>query len=138
LEVQKSFTWLTNNLHGLRWEGGQYPHDRLSWFVESIKLRYPHSLFFAKGFEKCVFLSRLFNREFTDLEDVNCPKISELETLDICCGNPFSIHSNSGHCARKKARAFAIWLQKYLKEHDESENTAIKRIDDLCLNHRQA
>jgi hypothetical protein len=115
--VQKIYSWLTNNLHGLSWHTGDYPYDRLLSFVESIKLRYPKSFLFAKGLEKSKFLSRLFERDFYDLNDFGCPRIDQLKHSNIYCRSSSPARSSGTHCARKKANAFGIWIQKYFAEH---------------------
>ena len=131
--VQKSYSWLTRNLHGLLWNAGDYPHERLLSFVESIKLRYPNSLFYAKGLEKTSFLSRLFGRDFYDLEDFGCPRIDQLKTSNVYCRNSSFTHSSSTHCARKKVKAFGTWLQDYLFENGEPEDSVITGLNNLCL-----
>ena len=131
--IQKSYSWLTNNPHGLCWNAGNYPYDRLPSFIESIKLRYPKSLFYAKGIEKGKFLSDLFDRDFYDLEDLGCPRIDQLKTSNIYCCNSSLFHSSGTHCARKKAKAFGSWLQNYILENDELEDSVIKGLHDLCL-----
>ena len=133
-KVQKAYLWLTNNFHGLDWNSGDYSYKRLPFFVESIKLRYPESVFFAKGFEKSVFLSKLFERQFIDLDDLRCPRLNQLSDCGSQCVKNSTAHSLSNHCARKKAHTFGIWLEKYSLKHGEFEGTVIEGIDNFSLN----
>ena len=134
--VQKQFRWYTIKLHGMTWNSGRYPYERLYSFVESVKLRYPNSCFYAKGHDKCLFLSRLFNREFHDLEEYGSPKYEDLEKVigSYCPEYPL-IHWKNSHCARKKAKAFGSWFSSYIADsnHGELENELIQAFDDINL-----
>ena len=134
--VQKQFRWFTARLHGMTWNSGRYPYERVYSFVESVKLRYPNSCFYAKGLDKCNFLTRLFGKEFHDLEDYGCPKYDILEqvTGSYCTEYPL-IHWKNKHCARKKVKAFGSWLAGYLVDsvHGELENELIEGLDDLAV-----
>ena len=132
--TQKAFTWLSNNLHGMPWSSGQYPYKRLDLFVQSVKLRYPNSLFFAKGFEKCVFLKSLFENEFHDLDDLGCPRIDQLKYKGVPCMIYTKAHSLSSHCARKKVDVFGVWLRNYLFDNGELEGSVSERFNNLTFN----
>ena len=104
----RAYTWLTDNLHGLMWDIGDLPYEHLALYVESIKLRHPitHFQFYAKGLEKCKYLSSLFDRPFINLDELRCPVASAKKSL--CSSFPCKgIHMNGNHCARNKA-AFHI------------------------------
>ena len=115
------------------WSSGQYPYKRLASFIVSVKVRYPNSLFLAKGFEKCIFLKHLFGTEFQDLDDLGCPKINELKYKVHACTLYLTDHSLSGHCARKKVGAFGIWLRNYLFENGELESSVNEGLCNLTL-----
>ena len=110
--AKPAYKWITKHLHGLQWDDGHYPYDFLYDFVQSVNTRYPHSTFYTKGLEKKTFLSNLFNRSFTDLNDLNCPKIGDLDYKYINCKQ--SVHLHNNHCAVKKAKAYHTWLQNHL------------------------
>lgn len=131
--VQKAFRWLTNNFHGLDWNSGDYPYERLQMFVDSIKLRYPNSTFYSKGFEKTVFLSRLFGRDFIDLESMKCPRYNQLSATDTRCTRNSSAHLDSDHCARKKVHKYANWLEKQLVKDGKSKSSLVKGFDNLSF-----
>ena len=112
----KAYTWLTDHLHGLMWDCGDLPYSHLSLYVESIKLRHPIALFqfYAKGLEKCKYLSRLFDRPFINLDDLQCPVASK--KIASCTSFPCKgIHLNGNHCARNKAASFASFLEQELR-----------------------
>ena len=134
--VQKQFRWYTVKLHGMTWNSGRCPYERLHSFVESVKLRYPNSCFYAKGHDKCNFLNKLFDREFNDLEDYGCPKYEILDLVSghYCTEYPL-IHWKNNHCARKKVKAFGSWFAGYIAEsvHGEFENEFIEGLADLSV-----
>ena len=84
--------WLTNNLHGLDWDEGDIPYCDLKTICLSFSFRFVRKNFFAKGIEKCELLSKLLQKTFYNLEDLNCPRISEIiseEQVPSCY-----LHSN--------------------------------------------
>ena len=114
--IRKSYSWITKNIHGLEWNSGDYPYCRMYLYIESIKLRYPNSIFYSKGFEKTIFLSDLFNRQFIDLDDIHCPKITNTSDNNTICK-----HSQSNYCARRKVVFYSSWLNTYLTENGVHE-----------------
>lgn len=132
--VEKQFRWITVNLHHMPWNSGRHSYDRLKLFVESVKLRYPKSCFYTKGCQKREFLSKLFDKEFHNLEDLGCPKYEELEkTSGTYCTEYPLIHHDNIHCARKKAKAFGSWLKAYFNDNELFENEFVKRFDNIAL-----
>ncbi len=131
--ARRSYAWVAANLHGMAWYSGQYEYDRLYSFIESIKLRYPDAQFYAKGLEKCKFLSRLFKKKFFDLGDIDCPRVDQLNTSDFtyCPSYPL-IHSENLHCARRKAKAYSNWLLEKLIDGD-FEDSFIKSLGNLNI-----
>lgn len=107
----RAFSWITANIHGMNWNSGDCSYDRLDSFVKGIRLRYPDSIFFAKGLEKCLFLEQLFHQEFMNLDDSSCPKISELILSETVQYHNSTSHTNTQHCARKKVQAYSNWLK---------------------------
>ena len=55
---QKAYNWLTNYLHGLHWDNGDYLYLNLNQIIQSFVLRNPNAVFYAKGKEKTDFLSK--------------------------------------------------------------------------------
>ena len=132
-DVCKAYTWITKNLHGMHWNSGDYPFNRLALFVESVKLRYPNSKFYAKGFQKCVYLKELFHREFIDLDDLNCPKITNLFFSKVKCNKLSVFHSQTHQCARRKAKCYKDWLDKYFVENGMHESELVKDFDNITF-----
>jgi hypothetical protein len=133
--VKKAYAWITLNLHGLQWDSGEYKYERLEMFVQGLNLRYPQSQFYAKGSEKCMLLEKLFQRSFIDLDILDCPKITELCYLKVFCGGNQSLsHSQSHHCARKKAKCYKDWLVRtYSYDGGLYESEFIKDLDHITL-----
>lgn len=110
--------YLTKNLHYMSWNSGTYSYEILDDIVQEYK-NLEKVEFFAKGEEKCKFLSNLFNGvQFTNLEDYGCPKVTELSFVDeedhkfcdgfICSSYPFR-HQYTHHCAERKAYMYGQW-----------------------------
>ena len=70
--------WLNNNLHGLDWDEGDIPYCDLKTICLSFSFRFTRKNFFAKGIEKFELLSKLLQKTVYNLEDLNCPQISEI------------------------------------------------------------
>lgn len=112
---QYSVCWLSRNLHGLSWDSGEYPYNLLHQIFLSISLRYPAHTFYAKGSEKCEFLSHNLKCNVINLETLNCPKIEDLieATTQQPCRNhsrKLSSYQRRKHCARLKSKLFYNWL----------------------------
>lgn len=120
----KSYAWATSNLHHIHWNSGEVPYDQLYTFTEGIKLWYPTSEYYSKGFEKCVFLGFIFGKRFNDLDDLKCPKLENLVIgmNKVSCSGNTAAHSMSGHCARQKAFYYSVWLKNYLQQNGVHEN----------------
>ena len=74
---RQTVIWLTNNLHGLDWDQGDKPYcfeNNLSEFQFPIHLE----MCFAKGIEKWELLSKVLQKNVDNLEDLNCPRLSEI------------------------------------------------------------
>ena len=111
---QKSYQWVSNFLHGLAWESGDYPYCYLQQIIQSIKLCFPFAEFYAKGTEKADTLKKLLQREVINLETL-CPKVENLKLyrdIPICELHAVSCpkRQRSRHCATKKAKLFYQWL----------------------------
>ena len=113
-EEQKKNTWLTNNFHEIHWSCGTYDYKELN-FILQLFLR-PEALLYAKGHEKCVFLTKLCNRPFINLEELGCPNIEDLPQDAAVCDSYGFHHAKHSHCAQRKAIIFAKWLADF---HDE-------------------
>ena len=74
-EEKKAYNWVSEFLHGLRWDKGEYPYSYLDQIFDSIRLRNPNSHFFAKNTQKSVSLAEYLKIPVTNLEDIGCPKI---------------------------------------------------------------
>ena len=43
-----SFNWLTRNLNGIEWDTGNYPYIYLTQIIQSVRLRNPSAILYAK------------------------------------------------------------------------------------------
>ena len=59
---QKSYQWVSKFLDGLLWETGEYPYSYLQQIIDSIILRFPLAVFYAKGKEKTSTLTELLQK----------------------------------------------------------------------------
>ena len=113
-ENKKTYAWLTDNLHGIVWEAGNYDHTFIFNFFNALKLRFPNSTVFSKGTEKCTFLRNFFF-SVVDLDTLGCPKASQFSycSTKVCPNHQKSYKLN--HCAREKVTLFYNWLFNYFQ-----------------------
>ena len=104
---QKAYSWLTNYLHGLHWDRGDYLYLNLNQIIQSVVLRNPEATFYAKGKEKADFLAQYLDRRVQNLDDLGCPRVENLHynKFSNCCKHIPHYNSNN-HCALKKSKAF--------------------------------
>ena len=74
---QKAYNWLTNYLHGLHWDSGDYLYLNSNQIIQSFVLRNPNAIFYAKGKEKADFLSKYLDRKVVNLDDLGCPRVEQ-------------------------------------------------------------
>ena len=65
---RRPYSWVSNNLHGLNWESGDYPYCYLQQMFDSIALRLPLATFYAKGTEKTETLQKLLKKDAINLD----------------------------------------------------------------------
>ena len=130
-----SISWLSKNLHGLDWNSENYPYIYLTQIVQSVRLRNPRAVYYAKGFEKSQLLSELLDCPVIDLNTLKCPKIS-YSFFTVNCGNHSSTQRGifNNHCAREKACFYFDWLTNE-RGIDESASTLVSEFDYLRLDH---
>ena len=137
---RQTVIWLTNNLHGLDWDEGDIPYCDLKTICLSFSFRFTRKNFFAKGIEKCELLSKLLQKTVYNLEDLNCPRISEIiseEQVPSCYHHSNFRSTNdqlSNHCAERKARIFSQWTQSDAqRRHGHLNNLSIRQLEDIHL-----
>lgn len=108
---QNTNRWITRHLHSILWTSGDYEYKDLGLVIQTINR--PNAMYYAKGKEKCKLLSTLFNKNFNNLEDYDCPSIKELPHLGVCDSYSYYHNKIHSHCAQNKAVAFADWLLSY-------------------------
>ena len=139
---QRSFLWVSEFLHGLSWETGEYPYHYLQQIFQSIVLRFPFSDFYAKELEKTETLRQLLQRNVINLETLFCPKTEHLKLYretPVCKLHALSCpkRQRSKHCANKKAKLFYQWLTNESSVRETSSvSTAseiVSKFDSLQL-----
>ena len=87
-KLSKQTTWNTSDLHEIGWSSGKLDYHKLFAVFYDIKVM--NAELFAKGFEKCILLTRLLGENVENLDDYGCPKIQNLvNSLWICSSYPF-------------------------------------------------
>lgn len=105
---KRTNSFCTRNRHLLGWNAGHYAYAHLENIVKD--LTYDNASYFAKGHQKCLLLSKLFNKPFTNLEEYGCPKVSKLPYQFKLCSSYPDKHKLTMHCAQKKAETFYDWF----------------------------
>ena len=133
---QKSYHWLTKQLHGLCWAHGDYFYADLTRILQSYVLRYPKAVFYAKGLEKSVLFSHLLDRPVVDLDSIGCPKIEDIKCFkkDRACENHLPaqcVAQLRKHCAKEKALVYFNWLKHEQSRISETGSEFIKQFNTL-------
>lgn len=107
LRKQKSYAWVTRNIHGMSWQSGDLPYIALSRLL--IFLFTSYETIYVKGLEKAKFLQKFCQLNIIDLNDMRCPKIQNLQIPAVKC----TFHTPKSHyCALNKVAAFASFVSK--------------------------
>ena len=133
---QKAYNWLTNYLHGLHWDSGDYLYLNLNQIIQSFVLRNPNAVFYAKGKEKADFLSNYLDRKVVNLDDLGCPRVEQLYFKNfVNCNKHLPHHNSKNHYALKKSKAFFDWLKNECQQRasGESGDIHISKFSSLCL-----
>ena len=137
---RQTVIWLTNNLHGFDWDEGDILYCDLKTICLSFSLRFTRKNFFAIGIEKCELLSKFLQKTVYNLEDLNCPRISEIisEEKVPSCYRHSNFRSTNGqlsnHCAERKARIFSQWTQSGAqRRHGNFNDLSVKQLEDIHL-----
>ena len=72
---QKAYNWLTNNLHGIHWESGDYLYLNHNQIIQSFVLRNPYAVIYAKRKEKSDLLATYLERKVENLDELGCPRV---------------------------------------------------------------
>ena len=137
---RQTVIWLANNLHGLDWDEGDIPYCDLKTICLKFSFRFTRKKFFAKGIEKCTLLTKLLQKTVYNLEDLNCPRISEI--ISEAQVPPCYLHSNfrstnnqlSNYCAERRARIFSQWTQGGAqRRHGNFDNLSVRQLEDIYL-----
>ena len=131
---KQSFSWLSRNLHGIDWDIGNYPYIYLTQIIQSVRLRNPGSMFYAKGAGKIMFLSELPECSVVDLNSLECPSVSVNCFTQNCQNDSKGKNFFNKHCAKENAIFYFNWLTNE-RGIDESEGTIVNEFNNLCLDY---
>jgi len=106
--TSKENIWLTNNFHGISWEEGTIPYDRLRNILTGQVE--PHTTIYVKGKEKADFIRRLTGATVIDLQTLGCPSLRKpnlwLLTPQYTCPR----HNGTNFvCSRDQALKLFSW-----------------------------
>ena len=131
-QQKQSFSRLSRNLNGIDRDIGNYPYIYLTQIIESVRLRNPGAIFYAKGEEKVKFLSDLQECSIIDLNSLACPPISVNYFTQNCQNHSKGKNIFNKHCAKEKAIFYFILLTNE-RGIDESASTLITEFNNLRL-----
>lgn len=103
---RRQYFWTKNNTHGYEWYYGELPYIELYFIFEELFQKYEN--IYIKGVEKTKFVQYFTSRKCINLENLGCPKITELSHFTVNCNFK---HSNRSHCALIKAESFGRFLK---------------------------
>ena len=107
-QQKQSFSGLTRNLHGIKWDTGKYPYIYRKQIIQSVRLRNPGAIFYARGKEKVKFLSDLIECSIIDLNSLAWPSISELFYTKLSKSFKGQKHLQRTLCKRKSHIPFQL------------------------------
>ena len=133
-QQKQSFGWLSRNLHGIEWVTGNYPHIYLTQIIQSVRLRNPGAIFYAKGEDKLKFLSDLLDCSIIDLNSLACPSISVNYFTQNCQNHSKGKNIFNKHCGKEKAIFYFNWLT-IERGIDEGGSTLVTEFNNLRLDY---
>ena len=133
-QQKQYFSWLSRNLHGIDWDIGNYPYIYLTQIIQSVRLRNPSAIFYAKGAEKVKFLSELLQCPVIDLNSLECPSISVNYFTQNCQNHSKGKNIFNKHCAKEKAIFSFNWLT-IERGIDENGDSVVTEFNNLCLDY---
>lgn len=103
-------TWLTKNFHGLNYNEGNVEYNQLRKILQQATAL--SLLVYAKGSEKCSFISSLIDKPVFDFNHFPCTKkikhLVKMYPSDTTCGNHIIGTENS--CSNVKLCALIRWF----------------------------
>ena len=110
----RSNTWVTYNLHGIRWADGHISYLELERILYECTER--KGTIYAKGLEKCKLLTTLIESyvnhavDIFNLDDFQCPKHTDIQTQSSRLLIPCAFNKHLyGECTQVKALKYAEW-----------------------------
>lgn len=109
---QQQIKWLENKYHGIHWNDGNIS---LTKFLKKVQSTLQGNNFVCKGFEKCIWLQKIFNKNYLNLEDFDCfVKLRDNINDNITC--TYHNKMKLGHCAKKNSILLRKWYIENVRE----------------------
>lgn len=107
---KRAALWLQNNYHGISWNFGHVPQERLSSIIEEITQG--HKTIMVKGIEKVRFFYSFLNsdQDVINIEDIApcIPSIHLIKDKPHCMNHKLS----DCHCALSNVKVLYDWLRR--------------------------
>lgn len=99
--------WVSRNICSLNWNDGDYDFKEFANIIGGLKEK--ANMFWTKGLEKSIFLTKSLGSVVENVESWGCPKLSDhpIEPLLNCI-----YHENIERCCLFKAYKLNLWIIK--------------------------
>ncbi|KAK0165646.1 hypothetical protein PV328_004148 [Microctonus aethiopoides] len=129
--------WLTRNYHGILWDAGEIPYDKLNDVLHIILKGVGY--IYVKGLEKKKWLSDIIKESKTiiNLENLGCPSMKNNE-ITSCPYHEYRKSSIMSHCALENVKQLKCWIEKRAQMQSSSIGRSLElyyqleeRIEDM-------
>jgi len=108
--IRKLNTYVSENIHGLEWNDGEYGFHEMTNIMWSMTSRL--EVIYVKGLEKGKILQSLLPHLCVlNIEDLGCPSLEKLPLFDSPCENEIHTRFSQFKCASKNAKRLGLWLR---------------------------
>lgn len=111
---KKTAIWLTNVYHGLEWDSGFIPYEKVTDICQDICHRF--SLIYVKGLEKKEILSKYIRDggEIQNIEELGCPTVDELRSRysQVSCMSHVELSGTNHLCSQQNSKNILHWYNE--------------------------
>ena len=106
--------YTVKHLHGLRWDKGFSPYDRVPLTLFEMAQGYDY--LYVKGDDKAKILQYLLpTKQVYNVEKLGCPALKKLPVVWAPCENDVTSRGHRArYCAVRNAKRVGLWLEVYL------------------------
>ena len=109
-DIQRRIDWLTDNIHGLKWDQDAFtyiPYENITNYIKNI---INDNDVFVKGFDKKHWLNKLISNNVEEFMFIGCPNLKKLKTINRHCNFHCMEHFyNVKNCAKENALLLYNW-----------------------------